>query len=222
MLGHLMAQVGEASPITLNSTGGSRIKDLIDIEGARDNQLNGYGLVVGLAGTGDSKIDSTLQSIANSLKNYGVNVPDIQKLKSGNVAAVMITSEIGPFARPGSRIDVTVSSIGDAKSLQGGVLLQVPLQGADRTVYAVAQGAIAVGGFLGGTGAQVGPQCKKTIRLSLRFPMGPSWSVKYHPNSFKTGHSTSCCAKRTILLQREWRKPSTVFFLIRPWLRMRE
>jgi flagellar P-ring protein precursor FlgI len=172
MMGHLMAQVGEASPITLNSTGGSRIKDLIDVEGARDNQLNGYGLVVGLAGTGDSKIDSTLQSIANSLKNYGVNVPDIQKLKSGNVAAVMITSEIGPFVRPGSRIDVTVSSIGDAKSLQGGVLLQVPLQGADRTVYAVAQGAIAVGGFLGGTGGAGGATVQKNHPTVATIPNG--------------------------------------------------
>jgi flagellar P-ring protein precursor FlgI len=172
MMGHLMAQVGEASPITLNSTGGSRIKDLIDVEGARDNQLNGYGLVVGLAGTGDSKIDSTLQSIANSLKNYGVNVPDIQKLKSGNVAAVMITSEIGPFVRPGSRIDVTVSSIGDAKSLQGGVLLQVPLQGADRTVYAVAQGAIAVGGFLGGAGGAGGATVQKNHPTVATIPNG--------------------------------------------------
>jgi flagellar P-ring protein precursor FlgI len=172
MMGHLMAQVGEASPITLNSTGGSRIKDLIDVEGARDNQLNGYGLVVGLAGTGDSKIDSTLQSIANSLKNYGVNVPDIQKLKSGNVAAVMITSEIGPFVRPGSRIDVTVSSIGDAKSLQGGVLLQVPLQGADRTVYAVAQGAIAVGGFLGGAGGAGGATVQKNHPTVATIPGG--------------------------------------------------
>ena len=172
MLGDLMAQVGDPSPITLNSTGGSRIKDLIDVEGARDNQLNGYGLVVGLAGTGDSKIDSTLQSIANSLKNYGVNVPDIQKLKSGNVAAVMVTSEIGPFVRPGSRIDVTVSSIGDAKALQGGVLLQVPLQGADKTVYAVAQGAIAVGGFLLGTTGAGGASVQKNHPTVATIPGG--------------------------------------------------
>lgn len=169
--GQLLAQVGDSSPITLNSTGGSRIKDLIDVEGARDNQLNGYGLVVGLAGTGDSKIDSTLQSIANALKNYGVNVPQ-DKIKSGNVAAVMITSEIGPFVRPGSRIDVTVSSIGDAKSLQGGVLLQVPLQGADKVVYAVAQGAIAVGGFLGGTGGPGGATVQKNHPTVATIPNG--------------------------------------------------
>lgn len=165
------AQIGDSSPITLNSTGGSRIKDLIDVEGARDNQLNGYGLVVGLAGTGDSKIDSTLQSIANALKNYGVNVPQ-DKIKSGNVAAVMVTSEIGPFVRPGSRIDVTVSSIGDAKSLQGGVLLQVPLQGADKVVYAVGQGAIAVGGFLGGTGGPGGATVQKNHPTVATIPNG--------------------------------------------------
>ena len=108
----LPAQVGDSSPITLNYSGGSRIKDLMDVEGARDNQLNGYGLVVGLAGTGDSKLDSTLQSIANALKTYGINVP-ADDIKSGNVAAVMVTADIGPFAKPGSRLDVIVSSIGD-------------------------------------------------------------------------------------------------------------
>lgn len=165
------AQVGDSSPITLNYSGGSRIKDLIDVEGARDNQLNGYGLVVGLAGTGDSKIDSTLQTIANALKNYGVNVP-MDDIKSGNVAAVMVTSEIQPFAKPGTRIDVTVSSIGDAKTLQGGVLLQVPLQGADKTVYAVAQGAIAVGGFLGGQGGPGGATVQKNHPTVATIPNG--------------------------------------------------
>lgn len=166
----LPAQVGE-SPITLNYTGGSRIKDLIDIEGARDNQLNGYGLVVGLTGTGDSKIDSTLQTIANALKSYGVNVPQ-DDIKSGNVAAVMITADIGPFMRPGTRIDVTVSSIGDAKALQGGVLLQVPLRGADQTVYAVAQGPIAVGGFLGGAGGPGGATVQKNFPTVATIPGG--------------------------------------------------
>ncbi len=166
----LTAQVGE-SPITLNYSGGSRIKDLIDIEGARDNQLSGYGLVVGLTGTGDSKIDSTLQTIANALKNYGVNVPQ-DDIKSGNVAAVMITADIGPFLRPGSRIDVIVSSIGDAKALQGGGLLQVPLKGADQTVYAVAQGPIAVGGFLGGAGGPGGATVQKNFPTVATIPGG--------------------------------------------------
>ena len=165
------AQVSDASPITLNYSGGSRIKDLIDVEGARDNQLNGYGLVVGLAGTGDSKIDSTLQTIANALKNYGVNVP-MDDIKSGNVAAVMVTAEIPPFVKPGTRIDVTISSIGDSKTLQGGVLLQVPLQGADKTVYAVAQGAIAVGGFLGGQCGAGGSTVQKNFPTVATIPNG--------------------------------------------------
>ena len=165
------AQVSDSSPITLNYSGGSRIKDLIDVEGARDNQLNGYGLVVGLAGTGDSKIDSTLQTIANALKNYGVNVP-MDDIKSGNVAAVMVTAEIPPFVKPGTRIDVTISSIGDSKTLQGGVLLQVPLQGADKTVYAVAQGAIAVGGFLGGQGGPGGATVQKNYPTVATIPNG--------------------------------------------------
>ena len=165
------AQVGDSSPITLNYSGGSRIKDLIDVEGARDNQLSGYGLVVGLANTGDSKIDSTLQTIANALKNYGVNVP-MDDIKSGNVAAVMVTADIPAFVKPGTRIDVTVSSIGDSKTLQGGVLLQVPLQGADRTVYAVAQGPIAVGGFLGGQGGPGGATVQKNHPTVGTIPNG--------------------------------------------------
>lgn len=165
------AQVGDSSPITLNYSGGSRIKDLIDVEGARDNQLNGYGLVVGLANTGDSKIDSTLQTIANALKNYGVNVP-MDDIKSGNVAAVMVTADIPPFVKPGTRIDVTISSIGDAKTLQGGVLLQVPLQGADKTVYAVAQGPIAIGGFLGGQGGPGGATVQKNHPTVGTIPNG--------------------------------------------------
>ena len=164
-------QVGDSSPITLNYSGGSRIKDLIDVEGARDNQLSGYGLVVGLANTGDSKIDSTLQTIANALKNYGVNVP-MDDIKSGNVAAVMVTADIPAFVKPGTRIDVTVSSIGDSKTLQGGVLLQVPLQGADRTVYAVAQGPIAVGGFLGGQGGPGGATVQKNHPTVGTIPNG--------------------------------------------------
>jgi flagellar P-ring protein precursor FlgI len=165
------AQVSDSSPITLNYSGGSRIKDLIDVEGARDNQLNGYGLVVGLAGTGDSKIDSTLQVISNSLKNYGINV-DPKLIKSGNVAAVMVTADIPPFVKPGTRIDVTISSIGDSKTLQGGVLLQVPLQGADKTVYAVAQGAIAVGGFIGGQGGPGGATIQKNFPTVATIPNG--------------------------------------------------
>jgi len=138
----------------------SRIKDLTVVEGGRDNQLVGYGLVVGLAKKGDSKLTYTVQSIANALNRFGVNVP-ASTIKSNNVAAVMITADIPAFAKPGSRIDVTVSAIGDAETLQGGVLLQTPLLGADDVVYAVAQGPIAVGGFLAGAGGAGGSSVQK-------------------------------------------------------------
>lgn len=138
----------------------TRIKDMTLVEGGRDNQLVGYGLVVGLANKGDSKLNYTVQSIANALNRFGVNVP-ANAIKSENVAAVMVTADIPPFAKPGSRLDVTVSAIGDAETLQGGVLLQTPLLGADDVVYAVAQGSVAVGGFLAGSGGSGGASVQK-------------------------------------------------------------
>jgi flagellar P-ring protein precursor FlgI len=138
----------------------ARVKDLTLVEGGRDNQLVGYGLVVGLAGDGDSNAISTLHAMANILQRYGITVNQ-QDIKSKNVAAVMITADIGAFLRPGARIDATVASMGDAKSLQGGVLLQAPLLGGDGRVYAVAQGPIAVGGFLGGAGGAGGATVQK-------------------------------------------------------------
>jgi len=139
---------------------GSRIKDLVMVAGARENQLVGYGLVVGLAGDGDKNPVYTLQSIANMLQRFGVTVPPAT-LSSKNVAAVIVTADIRAFARSGSRMDVTVSAMGDAKSLQGGVLLQCPLFGADAKVYAVAQGTLAVGGYIGGTGGGGGASIQK-------------------------------------------------------------
>ncbi len=130
---------------------GSRVKDLTMIAGARENQLVGYGIVTGLAGDGDKNPIYTIQSVANMLQRFGVNVP-AAALSSKNVAAVMITAEIPAFVKNGTRLDVTISALGDAKSLQGGVLLQTPLMGADGKVYAVAQGTVAVGGFIGGNG----------------------------------------------------------------------
>lgn len=128
-----------------------RIKDVARIEGARSNQLVGYGLVVGLAGTGDSQQTLfTTQSVANLLKKFDINLAGTPKVK--NVAAVMLTADLPPFVRPGSKIDVQVSSLGDSQTLQGGTLLQAPLQGADGQVYAVAQGSVSVGGFLAGSG----------------------------------------------------------------------
>jgi len=136
------------------------VKDLTLVEGGRDNQLVGYGLVVGLAGEGDSNAASTLRAIGNTLARYGISVSQ-QDIKAKNVAAVMVTADIAAFLKPGSRIDVTVASMGDAKTLQGGVLLQTPLLGADGRAYAVAQGPVAIGGFLGGAGGAGGATVQK-------------------------------------------------------------
>jgi flagellar P-ring protein FlgI len=138
----------------------ARVKDLTLVEGGRDNQLVGYGLVVGLAGDGDSNAVTTMRTVANALQRHGLTVPSDQ-VKAKNAAVVMITADIGAFLKPGSRIDVTVASMGDAKSLQGGVLLQTPMLGADGRVYAVAQGPVAVGGFLGGAGGGGGATVQK-------------------------------------------------------------
>jgi flagellar P-ring protein precursor FlgI len=126
----------------------SRIKDLANVEGVRQNQLIGYGLVVGLNGTGDTINNSpfTKQSLTAMLERLGVNIRG-QTLRTGNVAAVMVTSNLPAFSTQGTHIDVTVSALGDAKSLQGGTLLVTPLLGADGNVYAVAQGALTIGGF---------------------------------------------------------------------------
>jgi flagellar P-ring protein precursor FlgI len=146
--------------VSLGGLHASRLKDLTIVEGGRDNQLVGYGLVVGLAGDGDSNAVTTLRSVANLLQRYGLTV-NAADIKAKNAAAVMITTEIGAFMKPGARIDVNVASMGDAKSLQGGVLLQTPLLGADGRVYAVAQGPVAIGGFLGGAGGAGGATVQK-------------------------------------------------------------
>jgi len=134
-----------------------RLKDISTIAGLRTNQLVGYGLVVGLNGTGDkNKNGSTTQALVNMLKHMGITVAK-KDLKPKNVAAVMVTAEMPTFTKAGTRLDVIVSSISDAKSLQGGTLLLTPLNGPDGEVYAVAQGAVSVGGFsAGGGGAKVG------------------------------------------------------------------
>lgn len=174
----------------------SRIKDLADIEGVRTNILIGYGLVVGLAGTGDSSnsIPFTRQSLVNMLEKVGVNTKAAQsQLKTKNVAAVMITANMASFARQGSKMDITVSSLGDAGSLEGGQLIATPLIAADGLTYAIAQGAVTLGGFSAGgananesknhttsghiaSGAMVERETghelsgRKTIRLILRNP----------------------------------------------------
>jgi flagellar P-ring protein precursor FlgI len=136
------------------STGGSvRVKDIATMQGVQPIPLIGYGLVIGLNKTGDKRqtVFST-QSLANMLERFGVVVPPDQ-VKVENIAAVMVTTELPPFARPGARLDVTASSVGDARSLQGGTLIATPLRGPDGRLYALAQGPLSIGGFGGGKGA---------------------------------------------------------------------
>lgn len=129
-----------------------RLKTIAKVKGVRENQLIGYGLVVGLQRTGDTqRVVSTLQSITNMLSQFGIAISPVQ-IRTQNVAAVMVTAQLPALLKSGDKIDVTVSSVGDARSLQGGTLLMTPLQGPDGQVYAVAQGALAVGGFSDNTG----------------------------------------------------------------------
>ncbi|WP_026939510.1 flagellar basal body P-ring protein FlgI [Hippea alviniae] len=149
-----------------------KIRDLTDVVGVRYNQLVGYGLVVGLAGTGDSSSASfTIQSIVNALKRFGITLPAsaTQNLQVKNIAAVMVTANLPPFAKQGDTIDVTVSSIGDAKSLQGGTLIMTPLLGPDGKVYAVAQGPISIGGYNASGG---GTKVRKNHPTVGRIPNG--------------------------------------------------
>lgn len=148
-----------------------RIKDLTSVAGVRDNQLVGYGLVVGLDGSGDQTTQTpfTVQSIINMLGNMGVTLAPGTSLQLKNVAAVMVTATLPSFARPGQALDVTVSSMGNAKSLRGGTLVMTPLKGADGKVYAVAQGNMVVGG----AGAQGGGASQTINHLSAgRIPGG--------------------------------------------------
>ena len=123
-----------------------RLKDMVSFAGIRSNQLMGYGIVVGLDGTGDSSLAVTLQSMQSTISQFGMNV-DAGSLSGKNSAAVMITADLNPFTKVGQKIGVTVSSMGKAKSLRGGTLLMAPLKGADGKTYAIAQGNLAVGGF---------------------------------------------------------------------------
>jgi flagellar P-ring protein precursor FlgI len=145
----------------------SRVKDIADFEGVRDNLLVGYGLVVGLNGTGDTLTNSpfTQQSLIGMLERLGINVRN-STMKTANVAAVMVTATLPPFSRAGTRIDISVSALGDAKSLQGGTLLVTPLIGADGDVYAVSQGTVSVSGFVAqGTAASVTKNVPTTGRI---------------------------------------------------------
>lgn len=148
----------------------TRIKDIVNIESVRDNQLIGYGLVVGLNGTGDSLNNSpfTEQSLLAMLERLGVNVRG-QNLNTGNVAAVMVTATLPPFTNQGATVDVSISSLGDASSLQGGTLLVTPLLAADGEVYAVAQGSVNVSGF---TAQGAASEITQNIPTAARIPGG--------------------------------------------------
>lgn len=154
-----LASVLHAKPVFA-----SRIKDVASIKGVRENQLIGYGIVVGLLGTGDAKKEYTGMSMAQMLRTLGVDVKADQ-IESKNVAAVVVTATLPPFARVGQKIDVTISSIGDAKSLAGGTLLLSPLRGGDKAVYAVAQGPLSVGGYAAGGGGSSSSKNHPTVGM---------------------------------------------------------
>lgn len=151
---------------TIDRAGAETVRDLAAVQGVRSNQLVGYGLVVGLDGTGDqtSQAPFTVQSIKNMLARFGVTIPPNVNPQLKNVAAVSVHAELPPFIKPGQRIDVTVSSIGNAGSLRGGSLLMTPLRGADGEVYAIAQGSMVVSGF--------GVSGKDGSRIALNVPSG--------------------------------------------------
>lgn len=167
----LLTIVSNGSYVSANNV---RLKDIARIQGIRDNQLIGYGLVVGLNGTGDTSATSfTFQSVVSMLQKLGVNVnKDSMTVK--NVAAVIVTLDLPPFIKEGTRLDCVVSSLGNASSLQGGTLLMTPLQGPDEKVYAVAQGPISVGGFSAGSeaGAAGGMNVQKNFSTVGRIPQG--------------------------------------------------
>lgn len=151
-----------------------KIRDLAQVGGVRSNQLIGYGLVVGLDGSGDQTTQApfTTQSLENMLQQFGITVPANARPQLKNAAAVMITAELPPFAKPGQRIDVTVASIGNAKGIRGGELLMSPLRGADGNVYAIAQGSVVVGGI--SAQGKSGSSVQVNISASGRIPNGAS------------------------------------------------
>ena len=158
--------------VSSNAAYAERIKDLATVAGVRSNQLVGYGLVVGLDGTGDQTTQTpfTIQSIRSMLVQFGVTIPENVNPKLKNVAAVSLHTDLPAFAKPGQKIDVTVSSLGTAKSLRGGSLLMSPLKGADNKIYAVAQGSLVVGGF--GVSGSDGSKVSLNIPSTGRIPGG--------------------------------------------------
>lgn len=174
--------------ILASLTQADRLKDMADIQGIRENQLIGYGLVVGLPGSGDktSQTPFTVQTFKNMMAQFGISVPANLEPKLKNVAAVSVHTNLPAFAKPGQKIDITVSSLGNATSLRGGTLLMTPLRGADGKVYAMAQGELVVGGF--GAEGSDGSRITVNVPSAGRIPSGATVEVA-SPNPFQTGNT---------------------------------
>ncbi len=204
--------LGMLFPLAVGQVLAERVKDIAAVAGVRDNQLVGYGIVVGLSGTGDKtqQVPYTLQSIKSMLARFGVTVPPDLNAKPKNVAAVTISATLPPFAKRGQTIDVTVSSIGDAKSLRGGTLLMTPLKGADGQVYAMAQGNLVVGGLSaeGSDGSRITVNVPSVGRIpngatverevSSPFARGDSLTLNLHTADFTTANRLAESINRTV------------------------
>ncbi|HBR99178.1 MAG TPA: flagellar biosynthesis protein FlgI [Gammaproteobacteria bacterium] len=184
---HLPQWIAATLALLMSATASAeRIKDLASLAGVRDNQLLGYGLVVGLDGTGDSSTAFTEQSMRSMLSQYGVTIPPTVKISPKNVAAVSIHATLPPFSKPGQKIDITASSLGNAKSLRGGSLLMTPLRGADGEVYAIAQGDLIVGGL--GVSGNDGSRIAINVPSAGRIPNGATVE-RAVPNAFNRGEA---------------------------------
>jgi len=183
---HITSLLGLAALVVASAAHAERIKDIASVAGVRSNQLVGYGLVVGLTNTGDKNTRFTSQNLRNLMLQLGTNfnVPPGTDLKSKNIAAVSVTADLPPFAKPGQAIDVTVASLGDAKSLRGGSLLMTPLKGADGQVYAVAQGNLVVGGL--SASGQDGSKVTVNVPSAGRIPNGATVEREV-PTGFNQG-----------------------------------
>jgi flagellar P-ring protein precursor FlgI len=203
-----------------------RIKDIASFEGVRENQLVGYGLVVGISGTGDTGL-ATLQGIANMLQRMGITVK-ARDIMAKNTAAVMVTATLLPFPKPGTKVDALVSTLGDAKSLQGGTLLLTPLKGPDNNVYALAQGPVSIGGFVGGGGGTVVQKNHLTagkvpqgaiVEQDLPFTLGNGGEIKIFLNRPDFTTATALAEKVNKTLNSEYAStidPSAVRLKIPP------
>ncbi len=206
---HRLALLTVLLPLAVGTALAERVKDIAAVAGVRDNQLVGYGIVVGLSGTGD-KTPFTVQSVKSMLAKFGVTVPPDLKVQLKNVAAVSLSATLPPFAKRGQTIDVTVSSIGDAKSLRGGTLLMSPLKGADGQVYALAQGNLVVGGLSaeGSDGSRITVNIPSVGRIPngatverevvSPFARGDSLTLNLHAADFTTANRLAESINRTI------------------------